>query len=99
MSLVFNLIAILVKSAPALASLLAQLAKLSSDPSPRSHENTNDLAERPRTAKMDLHDAMLAKWGRMAAREEWFVPNQSDDASSIECSSDELRQTDGFKRE
>ncbi|WP_090068211.1 hypothetical protein [Cohaesibacter marisflavi] len=99
MSLIFNLIVILVKLAPSLASLLAQLSKFSADHSSGSVEKNNDLVKKPRTASKDLHDAMVAKWGGGAAQEARYVPEQTADPSFIDLASDELRKSDGFKRQ
>lgn len=98
MSLIFKLIAILVKLAPLLASLTSKLAKHGSAPSPASQESRR-RADTARAIKQGLYDAMVAKWGRGDAHEKQ-VGSQRDTAHiPDDPPPDELRQSDGFRRE
>ncbi len=99
MSLIFKLIAILVKLAPLLASLTSKLAKHGSAPSPASQKERRRRTDTARVMNKGLYDAMVAKWGRGDAYEKQ-VGSQRDTAHIANDSPpDELRQSDGFRRE
>ncbi|WP_321449606.1 hypothetical protein [uncultured Cohaesibacter sp.] len=99
MSLIFNLIVILVRLAPPLASLLSQLAKFRPDQSSGSIMKKSDLVKKPRIENRDLHEAMVAKWNGEAVYEARFISVQTADSASIDRPFDELRKSDGYKRE
>ena len=99
MSLIFKLIAILVKLAPLLAFLTSKLAKHGSAPSPASQKESRRRTDTARAINKGLYDAMVAKWGRGDAHEKQVGSQRATAHIPDDPPPDELRQSDGFRRE